>query len=144
MSDPRIIDLLQTHVTTALATAPRDSCHAFDLNRLKRPEIDFWAIWDGETAVGIGALMNLGGGNGEVKSMHTAKAARGRGIADAMIRHIVETARARGYHRLSLETGSGDYFAAARALYARHGFSECPPFGAYAPDPHSLFMTIAI
>jgi len=142
LTDPRVVELLEYHVTTALAQSPRESCHAFDVSALQRPEISFWAIWEGEALLGIGALMDLGGGHGEVKSMHTAKAARGRGVGSAMVRHIIEAARARGFERLSLETGSMDYFASARALYARHGFVECGPFEGYVPDPNSVFMTL--
>jgi putative acetyltransferase len=142
LTDPRVVELLEYHVTTALAQSPRESCHAFDVSALQRPEISFWAIWEGEALLGIGALMDLGGGHGEVKSMHTAKAARGRGVGAAMVRHIIAAARERGFRRLSLETGSMDYFAAARALYARHGFVECGPFEGYVPDPNSVFMTL--
>lgn len=142
LTDPRIVALLEYHVATALAQSPRESCHAFDVSALQRPEVSFWAIWDGDEVLGVGALMDLGDGHGEVKSMHTARAARRRGIANAMVRHIVATARERGFRRLSLETGSMDYFAPARALYARHGFVLCPPFEGYAPDPNSVFLTL--
>ena len=142
LTDPRIVDLLHTHVTTALAQSPRESCHAFDVSALQQPEVSFWAAWDGDNLLGVGALMDLGGGHGEVKSMHTAKAARGRGVGSAMVRHIVATARERGYRRLSLETGSMDYFAPARALYARHGFVVCEPFDGYKADPNSVFLTL--
>jgi len=142
LTDPRIVALLEYHVTTALAQSPRESCHAFDVSGLQRPEVSFWAIWDGDEVLGVGALMDLGGGHGEVKSMHTAREARRRGVASAMVRHVIATARARGFRRLSLETGAMDYFAPARALYARHGFVECPPFEGYRPDPNSVFLTL--
>jgi putative acetyltransferase len=144
LTDQRIVDLLETHVTTALAQSPRESCHAFDVSGLQRPEVSFWAAWAGDDLLGVGALMDLGGGHGEVKSMHTAKAARGRGVGGAMVRHIVATAHERGFRRLSLETGSMDYFAPARALYARYGFSECGPFEGYRLDPNSVFMARAL
>jgi putative acetyltransferase len=144
LTDPRIVDLLETHVTTALAQSPRESCHAFDVSGLQRPEVSFWAAWQGDALLGVGALMDLGAGHGEVKSMHTAKSARGRGVGGAMVRHIVATARERGYRRLSLETGSMDYFAPARALYAQHGFTLCGPFEGYRPDPNSVFLTLAL
>lgn len=141
LADPRVIALLETHVTTALATSPRESCHAFDVSALRKPEISFWAIWDDDALLGVGALMDPGNSEGEVKSMHTARAARGRGVGGAMVRHIVAVAQTRALNRLNLETGSMDYFAPARALYARHGFTECAPFGDYRPDPNSVFMT---
>jgi putative acetyltransferase len=144
LTDPRIIDLLNYHVTTALGQGPRGSCHAFDVAGLQRPEISFWAAWAGDELLGVGALMDLGDGHGEVKSMHTARPARGRGVGSAMVRHIIATARERGFDRLSLETGSMDYFTPARALYARHGFVECGPFGGYKLDPNSVFLTLPL
>src|SRR5207248_3478742 len=94
------------------------------------------------TLLGIGALKRLSPRHGEIKSMHTAAARRGKGAGSAMLEHIIASARACGMSRLSLETGSWDYFRPARALYARHGFRECPPFADYVPDPNSVFMTL--
>jgi putative acetyltransferase len=141
LDDPRVVALLHTHVTRARAETARGSAHALDLDGLRAPEITFWSVWEGDAVVGVGALKRLSADHGEVKSMHTAEAARGRGVGSALLRQIVATARARGMGRLSLETGSWAYFAPARALYARHGFVECGPFGEYHPDPHSVFMT---
>ena len=97
-----------------------------------------------DAVVGVGALKRLTADHGEVKSMHTAEAARGRGVGSAMLRQIMTAARAQGMSRLSLETGSWAYFAPARALYARHGFTECAPFGEYREDPNSVFMTVVL
>ena len=142
LSDPRIVDLLRIHLAGARAHSPPCSTHALDLDRLKDPKISFWSVWEGETLAGFGALLELAPDHGEVKSMHTAAEMRGRGAGSAILHHIVAEARRRGYSRLSLETGSPDYFAPARNLYRRHGFCECGPFGNYAPDPFSLFMTL--
>lgn len=142
-SDQRIIDLLHHHVTTAHAATACGSAHALDLSGLQSPDIRLWAIWE-EALLGFGALKRLSADHGEVKSMHVAEAARGRGAASAILRHIIATARADGLARLSLETGSRDYFIPARALYARHGFIECQPFADYRPDPNSVFMTLAL
>ena len=142
LDDPRVVELLHTHVTTARAETACGSAHALDLAGLKAPGISLWTIWDGESLLGVGALKQLSPGHGEVKSMHTAKAARRRGAASAMLRHIVATARGRGMSRLSLETGSRDYFLPARALYGSHGFTECGPFADYTLDPNSVFMTL--
>jgi putative acetyltransferase len=92
--------------------------------------------------LGMGALKRLSADHGEVKSMHTVEAMRRNGVASAMLRHIIAAARASGMARLSLETGSWDYFRPARALYRSHGFVECPPFADYVPDPNSVFMTL--
>lgn len=144
LSDPRIIALLRHHFDTCHAVTPPGSAHVFDISRLAAPDIDFWAAWEGDELLGIGAMKPLDETHGEVKSMHTAEAARRRGVASAMLRHIIETSRARGLTRLSLETGSFGYFRPAVALYKAHGFTECLPFGSYRPDPNSVFLTLEI
>ena len=142
LDDPRIIELLETHVAAAAQDLPPESCHALDVSGLKQPELSFWAMWEDDALLGVGALKDLGGGHGEVKSMHVAAAARGRGLGAAIIRHIIANARARGLKRLSLESGAIPYFLPARALYARHGFAECGPYQGYSDDPNSVFMTL--
>lgn len=151
LDDARVIALLHTHVARARAETAPGSAHALDLSSLHAPEITFWSAWvrDGvgdapETLAGVGALKRFGADHGEIKSMHTAEAMRGQGIGAALLRHIVAAAEVRGMTRVSLETGSWPYFAPARALYARHGFAECPPFGDYRPDPNSVFMTLTL
>lgn len=141
LSDPRIIALLETHLDGARANSPACSVHALDLSGLQGSAMTFWAMWDGETVVGMGALKQLDLTHGEVKSMHTLRAVRGRGAATQMLGHIIAEARARGYGRLSLETGATAYFHPAHALYRRHGFEVCPPFGPYVADGFSLCMT---
>jgi putative acetyltransferase len=143
-SDARVLELLRIHLTSSRANTAPGSAHALDIAGLQSPDVSFWTIWEGETLLGCGALKRLAPDHGEVKSMHTAQAARRTGVGSAMLRHIVATARARGMTRLSLETGSWDHFAPARALYRSHGFVECGPFGDYALDPNSVFMTLEI
>ena len=144
LDDPRVVELLQIHLIRAGAETALGSAHALDLSGLRAPEVTFWSAWEGDVVVGVGALKRLSADHGEVKSMHTAEAARGRGVGSALLRQIMAAARERGLSRLSLETGSWPYFAPARALYARHGFVECPPFGEYREDPNSVFMTVAL
>lgn len=144
LDDPRIIALIRYHVEMGRANTQEGSAHALDVSGLKTADIDFWAIWDGETLLGIGALKRLDTTHGEVKSMHTTKEARRRGVGSMMLSHIIATARGYGLTRLSLETGSWDYFRPAWALYERHGFSVCPPFGSYKPDPNSVFMSLEL
>jgi putative acetyltransferase len=98
----------------------------------------------GSELLAIGALRHLDTGHGEVKSMHTAPAARRSGVGRAMLTHLVGVARERGYQRVSLETGSMAGFAPARALYASAGFTECGPFGGYSASPYSIFMSLAL
>ena len=117
---------------------------ALDLSGLRSADIDFWTIWDDETLCGTGAWKRLSSDHGEVTSMHTAQAQRRKGVAGAMLDHLIATAQGHGMSRLSLETGSWDFLAPARALYRRHGFVASGPFGDYGPDPNSVFMTLAL
>jgi putative acetyltransferase len=144
LDDPRVVELLHAHLSRARAETAPGSAHALDLSGLRAPEVSFWSAWEEDVVVAVGALKRLSADHGEVKSMHTAEAARGRGVGSAMLRRIMAAARARGMSRLSLETGSWPYFAPARALYARHGFVECGPFGEYREDPNSVFMTVGL
>ena len=141
-SDPRVIALLETHLISARAETAPGSAHALDLIGLQSPGVSFWTIWEDEALLGVGALKRLSADHGEVKSMHTVQSLRRRGDGSAILRHIIATARARGMSRLSLETGSWEYFRPARVLYASHGFVECPPFADYASDPNSIFMSL--
>ncbi|MCA0894088.1 GNAT family N-acetyltransferase [Microbulbifer agarilyticus] len=144
LSGERIAAFLAEHIEDMRATSPPESKHALDLDGLRQPEISFWSVYDGDTLVGCGALKELAPDHGEIKSMRTGAAARGKGVASAMLRHIIRESRERGYTRLSLETGAMDFFAPARRLYLRHGFSECPPFAAYTNDPNSVYMRLAL
>lgn len=101
-----------------------------------------WAAWLSGDLVGASALKRMSGVEGEVKSMYTSPTARRKGVARAMLAHIVAAARSEGIKRLSLETGSWPYFEPARALYAAYGFSQCGPFAEYREDPNSVFMTL--
>jgi putative acetyltransferase len=140
--DARVLDLLRIHLAGSRAQTAPGSAHALDVAGLQAPGISFWTMWDDDTLLGCGALKRLTPEHGEVKSMHTAQVFRRKGIGSAMLCHIIATARARGMARLSLETGSWDYFRPARALYARHGFVDCAPFANYVLDPNSVFMTL--
>jgi putative acetyltransferase len=136
--------LLETHFAAMLASSPAESCHFLDFDGLNAPDVTFWSIWDGIALAGCGALKALSPGQGEIKSMRTHADHLRKGAGAAMLRHIISQARQRGYVRLSLETGSSDAFAPARALYEAYGFESCPPFGDYVEDPFSRFMTLAI
>ena len=144
LDDPRVQALLAYHFTSARAQTAAGSAHALDLSCMRSPDIQFWSAWDGDHVIGIGALKRLSESHGEVKSMHTDRSNRRKGVGSAMLGHIVDRARQMGLSRLSLETGSWAYFDPARALYRRHGFAECPPFGNYVPDPNSVFMTLEL
>lgn len=140
LDDPQVLAMLKLHFDTNVSVTPKGSAHVFDVSRLKSPDISFWSAWEGETLMGVGALKRMSANEGEIKSMHTLKTARRSGVGSALLSHIMGEAKAMGLSRLFLETGSFDFFAPARALYARHGFAECPPFEGYKPDPNSTFM----
>jgi len=142
LTDPRVVDLLKYHLTSARAHTAPGSAHALDLGELQAPNVMFWTAWDRDVLLAVGALKRLAEDHGEVKSMHTAPSARRKGIGSAMLENIITFARSRGIARLSLETGSWDYFRPAVALYRKHGFVECKPFADYVQDPNSKFMTL--
>ena len=142
LNGPEIADFLEEHIREMKSISPPESKHALDIDGLKKPEITFWTMWDDGQLVSCGALQELSSDSGEIKSMRTDKRSRGRGFASAMLRHVIEEASRRGYRRLSLETGSMDYFKPAHALYVKHGFEYCEPFANYKLDPNSLFMTL--
>ncbi|QQP94702.1 GNAT family N-acetyltransferase [Lysobacter enzymogenes] len=138
---PEVIALLREHLQGMAELSPPESIHALGLDALKHPQISFWSAWDGEELLGCGALKRLDAEHGEIKSMRTADAHRRRGVAAAMLEHILAEAARRQYRRLSLETGSMDGFGPARSLYARYGFGYCGPFADYRDDPNSVFMS---
>jgi putative acetyltransferase len=146
--DPRRDDvraLLTKHLALMRATSPPEDVHALDLDGLLADDVSFFSI-RGECGdlLGVGALKRIDGTHVEIKSMHTAEARRGRGVGRAVLEHLLTVAHDRGYERISLETGSMDAFAPARALYASFGFVECDPFADYVPSSNSTFMTRAV
>jgi putative acetyltransferase len=145
LSRPAIHELLREHLRNMHELGPPESVHALDLDALRRPEITFWSAWeDGNVLLGCGALLELDHRHGEVKSMRTPAVRRRTGAGRALLMHIIDVARSRGYERLSLETGSVAAFIPAHRLYESAGFTRTGPFGAYAEDPNSIFMTLAL
>jgi putative acetyltransferase len=139
-----VVALLEEHLADMYATTPAESVHALDPGALAKPGISFWTLREDGAVLGCAALKEIEAAHGEIKSMRTANAARRRGVAARLLDHVLAEARDRGYARGSLETGSQEFFAPARALYASRGFAECGPFGDYQPDPHSVFMTLSL
>jgi putative acetyltransferase len=141
LQGPEIIAFLEEHLRDMRSSSPIDSCHVLDLEGLRRPDITFWSAWEDSTLLGCGALKRLDPGHAEIKSMRTSVSARGRGVGSAILRHILAEAAGRGYSRVSLETGAGEFFAPARALYEKFGFVACGPFADYEDDPNSAYYT---
>ena len=140
LTRPQVQELLREHLGNMLELSPRESVHALDVSGLRSPDITFWTVWEGPVLLGCGALRELDPFHGEVKSMRTPRSMRRRGAGRAILAHIVEEARARGYRRLSLETGAHPDFAPAHRLYESAGFVRCGPFGQYREDSNSVFM----
>jgi putative acetyltransferase len=138
---PDVLALLEEHLRDMYATSPACSVHALDAAALTAPGLTFWTLRDDGVVLGTAALREIDPTHGEIKSMRTAVAARRRGVAARLLDHVLAEAHARGYERLSLETGTQDFFAPARALYASRGFEPCGPFDGYAEDPHSAFYS---
>ena len=140
-TDPGLGAFLQAHLDDLTPTAPAESRHALDLDALRAPGVRLWVAAIDEEIVGTGALAALEPGHEELKSMRTNPRRRGQGIATRILEHLLQDARGRHVRRISLETGSMDFFVPARALYAKAGFVACGPFGPYIDDPNSVFMT---
>ena len=139
---PALEALVDAHTTFCDGTAPPESCHRLPVSALFTPDITMWTASDEDALLGMGALKALSETDGEIKSMHTTAAARGKGVARKILQTILTEAKSRGYTGLWLETGVHDDFAPARKLYQAHGFTDCSPFGSYIEDPHSVFMTL--
>ncbi|HPG62528.1 MAG TPA: GNAT family N-acetyltransferase [Casimicrobium sp.] len=144
LSRPEVHALLREHLANMHELSPADKVFALDLSKLRVPEITFWTVWDGDLLLGCGALKAHSTTHGEIKSMRTPAAHRGRGAGRAVLERIVETARQRGYQLLSLETGSHPAFGVAQALYRSVGFEYSGPFADYKEDPHSVFMELRL
>jgi putative acetyltransferase len=138
---PDVRALLERHLAFAHETSLPEDVHALEADALAEPGVTFFSLREDGALLGIGALKELDPDHAELKSMHTAQEARGRGVARALVEHLIAVARHRGYRRLSLETGAGEAFAPARALYARAGFEPCGRFGSYPESPNSAYMT---
>ena len=143
-TDPRLGSFLQAHLDDMEPTAPPESRHALDLAALQGDGVRLWVGVGDSGILGTVAMAAVEDGHEELKSMRTEPRARGTGVATRLLAHALTDARERGITRVSLETGSMEFFDPARRFYARAGFTPCPPFGSYTEDPNSSFMTLAL
>jgi putative acetyltransferase len=141
LSGTEIAAFLDEHLEEMRSITPLESKHALDLDALRKPEVTFWTVIDGDALVGCGALKRLDAEHAEVKSMRTRPVRKRSGVASLLLEHIITEAKRMGFTRLSLETGSDEFFLPARKLYEKFGFEYCEPFADYRPDPYSAFMT---
>ncbi|MES1936421.1 GNAT family N-acetyltransferase [Salinisphaera hydrothermalis] len=141
---PDIRALVAEHWQAMADASPGESMHGLDIAALRDPAIRVRSARINGELAGIAALVDLGAGHAELKSMRTARGYGRRGVAGRLLNSLLAEARAAGFARVSLETGTESYYDAARAFYRRHGFIECAPFADYQPDPASIFMTRAL
>lgn len=141
LSGPQIAALLRLHLAEMHGWSPPQSVHAMPIERLRAPDVTFYSAWYEDALAGCGALKQIDAHHGELKSMRAHPDYRGNGVGRAILDHLLAAARARGYTRVSLETGRPAPFLPARRLYEANGFTECPPFGNYAADDFSICMT---
>ncbi len=144
LTRPQVHALLNEHLANMYELSPPEQVFALDVSKLRAPGITFLTVWEDDALLGCGALKELSATRGEVKSMRTPKALRRGGAGRAVLAHIIGIARERGYHSLSLETGSHPAFLPAQKLYQTFGFAYCGPFADYREDPSSVFMSLAL
>ena len=142
LTGEKIIALINEHLTGMHEITPAESVHALPLEKLRRPDITFWSVWEQDELMGCGAIKELDATHGEIKSMRTATQHLRKGVASKIIEHLLQEAKQRGYRRLSLETGASENFIPAQKLYKKYGFVYCGPFADYKDDPNSVFMTL--
>jgi putative acetyltransferase len=145
IDDPRQPDvqaLLERHLAFANTHSPPEDVHALDVTGLVDPAVTFFSFRTDGRLLAVGAIRRLDESHAELKSMHTAADVRGQGIGRAMVDHLLGVARERGFRQVSIETGTMEAFAPARALYKGAGFETCEPFGEYFHSPNSTCMTL--
>tara|TARA_R110002033_G_scaffold42421_3_gene83420 strand:- start:69387 stop:69842 length:456 start_codon:yes stop_codon:yes gene_type:complete len=140
----QVQNLLAVHLAGMHKNSPPDCVYALDLSGLQRANISVWTAWEGDELMGIGALKQLSPSTGEIKSMRTESRHLRKGVGLAILNHIIDEARQRGYRRLSLETGSGAEFEAALSLYRKRGFSNGEPFGDYVASDFNQFLHLEL
>ena len=139
-----VIALLEYHLGEMRRLSPPANVHALPVERLRQPDVTFYSAWDGETLAAVGALRELSPERAEIKSMRASAEMRGKGAGEAILLHLIAEARRRGYTWLGLETAWPEPWAAARALYRKHGFTQCEDFGDYVGGEFSVCMSRAL
>jgi len=136
--------LVALHLAEMHAFSPPGHVFALASSGLMAPDVTVWTAWIGDAIAGMAALRQHPGGIGEIKSMRTHPEHLRKGVAAALLEHIIAEARARGLERLSLETGSGPAFEAALALYRKRGFREGEAFGGYVRSDFNRFLHLPL
>ena len=137
----KVNNLLKKHFIELRSFSPAGSPHVLDVEGLKDPSIKFWSLWENEKLIGCGALKFLDSQHGEFKSIRVADEFRKKGFGEKIIFHLIEEAKKLKIKKISIETGSGNFFKSARELFKKFGFEPCEPFAHYTEDPNSCYYT---
>ncbi len=141
---PEVNKLLNKHFVELRSVSPEGSAHVLDIEGLKVSSIKFWSLWENENLLGCGALKFLNENHGEFKSIRIADKYRNKGFGTKIINHLINKAKNLNIKKISVETGSGDFFKSARKLFKKCGFSPCKPFAHYKEDPNSRYFSLEI
>tara|TARA_B110000037_G_scaffold189554_1_gene221862 strand:+ start:488 stop:955 length:468 start_codon:yes stop_codon:yes gene_type:complete len=142
--NPKVHELLIKHFIELRSVSPEGSAHVLDIAGLKDPSIKFWSLWEKNDLMGSGALKFLDKEHGEFKSIRVNDKFRDKGNGSKVINHLINEAEKLNIKKLSLETGSGDFFTPARKLFIKCGFKICEPFSHYKDDINSVYMSMLI
>ena len=141
---PEVNSLLTKHFIELRSVSPEGSAHVLDIPGLKISSIKFWSLWDNDHLIGCGALKFLSEKHGEFKSIRVADKHRKKGMGEKIILHLITEAKKIGIKKLSVETGTGEFFLPARKLFMKFGFKSCKPFAHYKEDPNSCYFDLEI
>ena len=142
--NPEVLELLNKHFIELRSVSPEGSTHVLDIEGLKDQNIKFWSLWEGNLLMGCGALKFLNKEHGEFKSIRVEDRFRKKDNGIKILKHLIFEAKKLNIKRISVETGTGDFFTPARKLFNKCGFKLCKPFAHYKEDPNSCYMTMLI
>ena len=139
-----VLELLNKHFIELRSVSPEGSAHVLDIEGLKDQNIKFWSLWEGNLLMGCGALKFLNKEHGEFKSIRVEDRFRKKDNGIKILKHLIFEAKKFNIKRISVETGTGDFFTPARKLFNKCGFKLCKPFAHYKEDPNSCYMSMRI
>ena len=139
-----VLELLNKHFIELRSVSPEGSAHVLDIEGLKDQNIKFWSLWEDNLLMGCGALKFLNKEHGEFKSIRLVDSFRKKGNGIKILKHLIFEAKKLNIKRISVETGTGNFFTPARKLFNKCGFKLCKPFAHYKEDPNSCYMSMLI
>ena len=142
--NPEVLELLNKHFIELRSVSPEGSAHVLDIEGLKDQNIKFWSLWEDNLLMGCGALKFLNKEHGEFKSIRVEDRFRNKDNGIKILKHLIFEAKKLNIKRISVETGTGDFFTPARKLFNKCGFKLCKPFAHYKEDPNSCYMSMLI